>query len=106
MGQLRIRGAHNLSEVTYAVLEPTGKISVIKKPAALPVTRKQMNLPPKFTALPTLLIHDGKIDEENLDLLGLDLYWLRNKLAEKGFARFEDIFLAVLQPDGTLYLSS
>jgi len=105
LGQLRLKGAHNLAEVSYAVLEPTGKISVTKKASTLPVSRIQMNMPPKFTSLPTLLISDGKVEEENLNMLGLDLNWLRNKLAEKGFSHFEDVFLAALQADGTLYIS-
>lgn len=106
LGQLRLKGAHNLSEVSYAILEPTGKISVIKKSSILPVTRQQMNLPAKFTALPALLVHDGQVDEENLNLLGLDLNWLKNKLAEKGFQRTEDVFMAALQADGTVYISA
>jgi len=106
LGQLRLKGAHNLSEVSYAILEPTGKISVIKKSSILPVTRQQMNLPAKFTVLPALLVHDGQVDEENLNLLGLDLNWLKNKLAEKGFQRTEDVFMAALQADGTVYISS
>jgi len=105
LGQLRLKGAHNLSEVAYAILEPTGKISVIKKSATLPVTRKQMNLPAKFAALPALLIHDGQVDGENLFSLGLNMDWLKDRLAEKGFGRVEDVFLAALQPDGTLYIS-
>ncbi|MFA7468459.1 MAG: DUF421 domain-containing protein, partial [Desulfotomaculaceae bacterium] len=106
LGQLRLKGAHNLSEVAYAILEPTGKISVIKKSTTLPVTRKQMNLPPKFAALPALLVHDGQVDGENLTSLGLNLNWLKARLAEKGFGRIENVFLAALQPDGTLYVSA
>lgn len=105
MGQLRLKGAHNLSEVTYAVLEPTGKISVIKKSATLPVTRKQMNLPGKFTAPPVLLVHDGQVDSENLNMLGLDLNWLKTRLAQKGFGRPEEVFMAALQADGSIYVS-
>ncbi|OPX87944.1 MAG: hypothetical protein A4E53_02319 [Pelotomaculum sp. PtaB.Bin104] len=106
LGQLRLKGAHNLSEVTYAVLEPTGKISVIKKSATLPVTRQQMNLPAKYVALPALLVHDGQVDEENLNMLGLDLNWLKSKLAEKGFRRPEEVFVAALQADGAIYVSA
>jgi uncharacterized membrane protein YcaP (DUF421 family) len=73
LGQLRLKSAFNLSEVAYAILEPKGKISIIKKSTAMPVTRKQMNLPPKFAALPALLVYDGEVDRENLYSLGLDL---------------------------------
>lgn len=105
LGQLRLKGAFNLSEVAYAILEPKGKISIIKKPTALPVTRKQMNLPPKLAALPAPLVYDGQVDRGNLYSLELDLNWLKDQLAEKGFGRIEDIFFAALQADGTLYVS-
>lgn len=105
LGQLRLRGAHNLSEIDTIVLEPYGKISVIKKPEALPLTRKQMNLPPKTISLPTILIHDGKIDERNLHAMGLDYDWLMTKLKEKGITNPKDIFIAMLESDGTVYMS-
>jgi uncharacterized membrane protein YcaP (DUF421 family) len=105
LGQLRLKGAHSLSEIDYIVLEPYGKISVIKKPEAMPLTRKQMNLPPKPAALPIILIYDGDIDERNLRQMGLDHQWLRNKLGEKGINNPNDVFLAMLESDGTFYLS-
>lgn len=105
LGQLRLKGAHNLSEIDSIVLEPYGKISVIKKSEALPLTRKQMNLPPKMATLPTILIYDGKIDEKNLHMMGLDNKWLMIKLKEKGITNAKDIFLAMLESDGTVYIS-
>jgi len=105
LGQLRLKGAHNLSEIDSIILEPNGKISVIKKPEALPLTRKQMNLPPKMVALPTTFIYDGKIDEKNLHKMGLDHKWLIEKLMEKGITDPKDIFLAMLESDGTVYIN-
>lgn len=40
MGQLRIKNVFSLSEVALALVEPTGKINVVKKGKGLPVTRK------------------------------------------------------------------
>ncbi|MCB2294729.1 DUF421 domain-containing protein [Clostridium algoriphilum] len=105
LGQLRLKGSHNLSEIDSIILEPNGKISVIKKPEALPLTRKQMNLPPKMVALPTTIIYDGEIDEKNLHKMGLDHKWLIEKLMEKGIIDPKDIFLAMLESDGTVYIN-
>jgi len=105
LGQLRLKGAHNLSEIDSVVLEPFGKINVIKKPEALPLTRRQMNLPSKMVALPTILIYDGKIDERNLHSIGLDNKWLMTKLGEKGIVDTKVVFLAMLESDGTVYTS-
>lgn len=71
LGQLRLKGAHNLSEIDTVVLEPYGKISVIKKPENLPITKKQMNLTYKPVGLPIILVYDGKVDEKNLHKAGL-----------------------------------
>ena len=105
LGQLRLKGSHNLSEIDSIVLEPYGKINVIKKPEALPLTRKQMNLPSKMVALPTIIIYDGKIDEKNLLEMGLDNKWLTKKLLEKGIIDSKDVFLAMLESDGTVYIN-
>ncbi|AZV59059.1 DUF421 domain-containing protein [Clostridium sp. AWRP] len=105
LGQLRLKGAHNLSEIDTILLEPYGKISVIKKTEALPLTRKQMNLPSKTISIPTILIYNGKIDERNLHAMGLDYDWLMTKLKEKGITNPKGIFIAMLESDGTVYMS-
>ena len=105
LGQLRLKGAANLSEVVQATLEPTGKISVIKKPETMPVNRSQMRLPAKFVAQPTILVYDGKVDYANLAKLGYTENWLQEQLRSKGFAQIKDIFLALLEPSGELSVS-
>lgn len=106
LGQLRLKEVFNLSEVSLAIVEPTGKINVLKKPQSLPVTRKQMNLPLKNVGLPSVLIYDGKIQEDNLKNIGYDREWLDKKIREKGFFQAKDVFLALLESDGTIYTSA
>lgn len=105
LGQLRLKDIYSLSDVSLALVEPTGKINVVKKQSVLPVTRKQMKLPIKNANLPTALIYDGKVQEDNLKKLGHDIKWLDNKIREKGYTQAKDIFLAMLEGDGTLYVS-
>ena len=105
LGQIRLKGVHKLSEVAAAVLEPTGKISVLKKTQSLPVTRKQMNLSQKPAARSTVLVYDGQVDQYVLNQLGLTREWLANSLARQGVSRPEDAFVALLEDDGTLSIS-
>lgn len=105
LGQLRLKGAHNLSEIDSIVLEPNGKISVIKKPEAIPLTKKQMNLPSRTVILPKILIYNGKIEERNLDQMGLNNDWLLTRLGEKGITNLKDVFIAMMESDGTVYVS-
>lgn len=105
MGQLRLKNIYSLSEVELALVEPPGKINVIKKASGLPVTRKQMKLPIKNAGFPTVLVYDGKVQNDNLKLLGHDLKWLDGKIKEKGVMQIKDVFLAILEGDGTIYVS-
>lgn len=106
LGQLRIKSIFSLSDVALALAEPTGKINVVKKQSTLPVTRKQMGLPTKNAGIPMILIYDRKVQKDNLKSLGYDMSWLDNKIREKGFLHAEDIFLALLEADGTLHVST
>lgn len=105
LGQLRLKNIYSLSDVSLALVEVTGKINVIKKQSRIPVTRKQMKLPIKNANLPVILIYDGKVEEKNLKNLGYDIKWLDNRIKEKGFSQTKDIFLAMLDGDGTLHVN-
>jgi len=106
MGQIRLKGAHNLSEIDSLIMEPTGKISVIKKPAFMPVSRQQMNLPSKYVGLPAVLVYDGEVQKDNLKLLGLDLPWLEGRLQQQGIVSPSQAFFALLEPSGQLFVST
>jgi uncharacterized membrane protein YcaP (DUF421 family) len=106
LGQLRLKGVHSLSDLDAVILEPYGKISISKKPAALPVTRVEMQLSPKPTALSTILIYDGVIQEENLRQIGFDRQWLAEKLLENGTNDCSKVFLAMLEASGSVYIST
>ncbi|MFB9761015.1 YetF domain-containing protein [Ectobacillus funiculus] len=107
MSQLRIQGAHKLSQISYATLESNGKVSVTKKFEYQPIQRKTLKLPEQDLNLflPHFLIYDGVVYHENLKKLGLDTDWLNNKLLEKGISNIRNVFLAMLEDEGTLYVS-
>ncbi len=84
MVHLRQKNIKNLADVEFAVLEPTGQISVFPKFDHLPVTRGDTKLqPPRpvspvtFTGLPIPLIMDGKIRDEALRKIGQNKFWLK-----------------------------
>lgn len=105
LGQLRIKNVFSFSEIDTAIVESTGKINVVKKAGALPVTREQINLPLKNAGVPVILIYDGKVQSDNLGLIGHDFTWLDKKLKEKGVMTEKDVFLAAYEGDGTVYVS-
>ena len=66
--QLREENFKSISEVDYAILETSGKLSVFKKENSKKIT------------FPLPLIVEGKIEYDNLKLLNKDTNWLINNI--------------------------
>jgi uncharacterized membrane protein YcaP (DUF421 family) len=101
---LRNKDIFDLNEVAYAILEPNGNISVLKKPEYLPLTRKDMNIKSKPSGVATEMIYDGIVIEENLGQLNKDKKWLYSQLKVKGIKDPSEVFLLTLDPGGNLYI--
>lgn len=101
---LRNKDVFDLNEVDYAILEPNGQISVLKKPDHLPLTPKDMNISVSPTGISTELIYDGKIIEENLKQMNKDTKWLMKELKKHGIKDVSEAFLVTLNDAGSLYV--
>ncbi len=104
LSELRVKGVSNVSEVEFAVLEPTGKLSVLKKSQSLPVTPADLDLKTAYKGLSTAVVLEGRVQEENLHRVGLTRDWLTNALATQGISDLSAVFYAELGTDGTLYI--
>lgn len=101
---LRIQNIFSISEVDYAILEPNGQLSVLKKVEYENITQKAAGLTPSPRLyLPTELVVDGRIVLKNLKELNISEDWLMNELKRTGISRIAETFYAELQSDGTLF---
>lgn len=104
MALLRNKGVFDLNEVDFAIIEPNGQISVLKKPEHKPLTPKDMKIKVMPSGISTELIYDGIIMEENLIQLNKDKTWLLKELNKQGIKDASEVFLATLNPAGSLYI--
>ena len=104
MMQLREKDVFDISEVENAILEPHGKLSVQKKSKFQPVSLQDLNIFTPNKGLSPELIKDGIIQERTIRENNLSLEWLFNQLSAKGIARVEEVFLATICNDGSLYI--
>jgi len=103
--QLREKDVLDVSEVEFAYLEPSGKLSVVKKPECQPLTAEDLGISPKVKDVhPLPVIMDGEVITENLKRTGKDERWLREELRTRGITRPEDVFLMTLDREGAIYL--
>src|SRR5690625_4817330 len=103
--QLRDKGVFDFSEVEFAILEPFGQLSVLKKSQNLPLTPQDIKLSTNYKGLPTEIIKDGKILEENLVQNSLKRDWLNEELEKLGISDATEVFYAALNTQGELYVS-
>ncbi|MCL6478620.1 MAG: DUF421 domain-containing protein [Peptococcaceae bacterium] len=104
LSQLREKGYPRPEDVEVAVLETSGRLSVIPKSSKRPVTPEDLGLYPSYEGLPAVLVMDGEIACETLERNGLDAAWLESKLGEMGLKPGK-VFLATLQKDGSILIN-
>lgn len=105
MEELRMAGITDLSSVKYAVLETTGRISVLPYVQDQPVTHRAMGLKPREGGLPITIISDGRVLRRNLRARHLSQGWLDQELASRGVKSPKAVFLLTVDEGGKVYFS-
>ena len=95
MVMCRQQGYFDLTSIQTAVFEYNGKLTILPVSSQRPVTPNDMNLAPEQELLFTELIMDGRILDDNLKRMGLDLTWLDKQLKQRHISSPQDVFLAV-----------
>lgn len=100
--ECRVKGAFNIDDIEYAILETSGEISVLLKSQKLPLTPEDLKIPTQYKGLCANLIIDGKVMKEHLTLINLDEEWLKKELKKNKISDAKDVLLASLDSQGKL----
>jgi uncharacterized membrane protein YcaP (DUF421 family) len=103
--QLRDKGIFDLCEVEFAVLEPSGQLSVLKKSQNQPITPLDLKVDTVYKGLSTELIKDGEVMEDHLTQNHLSREWLDDQLKAQQITSISDVYFAALNTNGILYIS-
>jgi uncharacterized membrane protein YcaP (DUF421 family) len=103
LSQLRKKNAFKVADVEFAVLEPTGEVSVLLKKDQQPVTPKTAGINAGLESVAQTVIMDGTIMDEPLTVMGLNRNWLHTEL-EKAGVTLENVFIGQVDSAGQLYL--
>ncbi len=103
---LRNQNIFSITEIDYAILEPNGSLSILKKPEHQEIKKSDMKIPTNgFKYVPTALIIDGNIIDNNLKILNLNNQWLKTQLQKQNIYSAKDVFYAEIQSDGSLFVN-
>lgn len=97
LSEMRVLGCADISDIEYAILEQTGKISVILKGASSPLTPRALEHPDRSGMAHTIVI-DREICRSNLTSLGYDRGWL-DKVLAKNNIRLSEVFLMTIDDE-------
>lgn len=100
----REQGYFDLNDIQTAIFENNGKLTVLPTSTSRPATPEDMNLKPKQDYINTEIIMDGRILDENLKRMGLDLTWLNKQLKAQGYRNAKEIFLGLCDKDNQVTL--
>ncbi|MBP1156551.1 MULTISPECIES: DUF421 domain-containing protein [unclassified Paenibacillus] len=101
--QLRENKVLNVADVEFAVLEPSGKLTILEKKHK---TERHLEGQASFRyeGLPLPLIMDGKVQDESLEKLGKTRFWLKNELQSQGVKDFKEVFFCSIDHRGKWFI--
>jgi uncharacterized membrane protein YcaP (DUF421 family) len=96
LSELRKEKIEDVQKVALALWEPDGTISFFLNPQHQALTPADMQLATKPFAFPRTIIKEGKIDFNELNQIGKDEMWLKNKIKITYNVNVNDILLATI----------
>lgn len=97
--ELRQQGIFNIEDVSFAIIETNGKLSVLKKPNKDLPTAEELGIVVKDKGLEAVVVSDGEISKYSLEICGLSREWLFDKLKKEN-TKLSDVFLMIANRQG------
>lgn len=84
--QFRKKNIFSLADVEFAVMEPSGEVSILPKKENMPITPKMLGIKVAEEQEPQTVIIDGRILDEPLANAGQNRNWIYTELEKLGVA--------------------
>lgn len=101
---LREQGVFTVKEVAFAVFEPNGSLSVMKKPGQEPPTRAELQMKEPVAGLSRILIEQGQMQRGELIHIGRNEEWLLSQLEKQGIDRIQAVYYAEWSEEEGLHI--
>lgn len=100
----RQAGYFNLADIQTAIFEYNGRLTVLPVSTKRPLNPEDVKLTPQPEYISAEVIMDGRVLDENLKRMGVDIKWLENQIKKQGFKNVKEIFLGVCDRNKQLQL--
>lgn len=103
LDSLRSKDIFDIGEVSYAILETNGTVSVLQKDAYQTPTRRDLNLSEQSSVPMHIVVHEGKPVKSGLEKLSIDRNRLEAVLKAHGIA-LPTVFFAQMDGGGHMHV--
>lgn len=93
--QCRLQGYFNIDDISYAIMEASGDISILPKSNATPVVQKDLKIKSSNATITANIIIDGKFLKNNIKGCNLTINQIRDELRKQGYKTEDEILLGV-----------
>lgn len=90
--ELRQKDVFDIQEVSFAIIETNGKMSILKKPSCDTVKAGQLGVQTRDSGMQAVIVSDGEIADSSMQFCSLTKKWLRQTLINEK-VRLSDIFI-------------
>jgi len=101
--ECRQKNVFDISNIEFAILETSGRLSILPKSQNRPLTPRDMQIPTPYEGLCTNVVIDGEVIDEHLSALDLSMSWLHTELSNQGVKGFSNVLLAYVDTMGILH---
>ncbi len=101
--ECRQKDVFDVAEIEFAILETSGKLSVLPKSEAKPLTPRDMKIETNYEGLCVNLIIDGKVMRDHLQGIKCDEKWLNSELNKSNIKNISDVLLCYADSSGNIY---
>lgn len=102
---IRGQGYFSIDQVQYAIVETTGKMSVMPKSGASPVTNDDIKNKVQESFLPINIICEGKILKDNLSLANISEEYVISLIKKEGkWIKVKDVLLLTIDKQKNVFL--
>lgn len=105
IGECRVQGYGDFSDIAYAILEQDGQLSILPRAGKAPLCPDDISLPVCDKGLCHPVITDGRIHDGALQMLGFDRAFLEKECRRRGVA-IRDVFLMTINDQKEINLIS
>ena len=103
MGALRQKDVFEISQVSYAIFETNGQISVLLKPENMNATAGDLNLMPQDEGMPFAVICDGTVIEDAVEQSGIERSKIKSSVSSAGM-EISEVLIMTVTPHGKTYI--